>query len=367
MLTQLPRFINKHQPSDKPAGPANSFSDSVKQAYINNRADYNTFKTVAKLSNDEEHRKKPITLEQRLRNSQHILRQAYLHMHNTMVSISHGEAIPMDTLYTLVRKILKHLERHSDSILYLSRNKQKAEYTYMRSVSFCILLLDFTRALGFSEKDLLHIGVGALLHDAGKMWVPQHILNKSGKLSQQEFRKIRAHIKFSELILYNNHITNPLSQQVSLQHHERNDGSGYPYGLKQGEISAVGQIAAIVDVYDAITSNRCYKQQLEPAQALKYLLKNSGDQFNGEMVQRFVQHLGVYPIGSTVKLNNNIIGIVIEKGRDLLKPIIKVVYDETTHRLIPPSRISLGDINDLYITQTLSAAQLRFNPLRFIS
>lgn len=367
MLTQLPRYISTSKNNSTDTNRTPEFSQSVKQAYVHNQNEYKTFKSVADQCNDSERKKKLIPFGQKILNSQHILRRSYQTMHNTMVSIAQGNDVPVDNLQSLIFKLLEHLERHSDSVLYLSRQKRKTEYTYMRSVSFCVVLLDFVRKLGFSERDMLNIGIGALLHDAGKMWISKKILNKPGKLSREEFQEIKEHIKFSEMILNNNHITNPLSQQVSLQHHERLDGSGYPNGLKQEEISEIGQISAIVDVYDALTSVRCYQTPVEPSHALQYLMNHSGKKFNKEYVQRFVQHVGIYPIGSTVMLNNHIIGVVIERGRDLLNPIIKAVYDETTQRLIPPSKIVLEDAENLFITQTVPPSQLSFQPHRFIA
>lgn len=371
MLTQLPRYLpTAKQPNcveQEMVDPSpRGFDEGLRDAFVDNLEEFENLRVVANTSRDWERRHRPIAFEQRIINSQHLVRQAQLIMHNTLVAVAHGRSIPIDKLQSLVKKIINHIDRHADSLLYVARNKTKQEYTYMRSVSFCIVALDFCRTLGFSDKDLMHIGVGALLHDAGKMWISTSLLNKPGKLNSKEYGKIKQHIKYSYLIFYSNRITNPLAKNISLQHHERNDGSGYPRGLYQGNISLIGQLAAIVDVYDAATSTRCYKNALEPISVLRYLLKHSTDKFEKELVEKFIQHIGIFPTGTAVKLNNGLIGIVTEKSNELLKPVVKVVYDDVAKRLLPSNTVHLENIKGLQIDTPLLTHQLPFNPKRFV-
>ncbi|MDH5544174.1 MAG: HD domain-containing protein [Gammaproteobacteria bacterium] len=372
MITQLPRYVTRKKTASRGSTTSNStrsrFSQlpDLRDRLIDTHEDYSHYQRQAQKDRIIARKNKRASFEQRLKNARFLIRHAQQSMHNILVRISQGSDIPIDHLYVLVKKIIKHLDSNEDTLLLLCRDKRKDEYVFMRSVSFCIITLSFCRSLGYSESDLLHIGVGALLHDAGKMWIPNSLLNKSGRLTLGEFNKIQEHIKFSELILYRLHISSPLTRQIALQHHERTDGSGYPEGLDQNQISTLGKIAAITDVYDAITSDRCYRPASEPLNALQYLHNRGRDKFDRELVQRFIRHIGIYPYGSLVKLSNGIIGIVVGKGREELRPAIIAVYDDNTSRPIPESRIYLDEFPSLHIVDTLNQNQVPFNPQRYL-
>lgn len=371
MITQLPRYIDRKALSSAPLSDEKNVRSAKHQrilvdAFIDNHEEFENYRELTRRYHEQQRRQRKLTFEQRILNSQHLIRQAQHIMHNAFISASHGEELPLGKLKTLVKKILDHGEDHADSLFYLARKKTKQEYTFMRSVSFCVLLLDFARSLGFSERDLLHIGLGALLHDAGKMWVSGQVLNKPGKLNSNEYRQIREHIKFTDLIFYANHIRHPLSRDISLLHHERIDGSGYPEGKRLNDISLIGQLAGIIDVYDATTSTRVYREAIEPTEVLQHLLRLAGTRFETELVQKFIQHIGIYPTGSIVKLSNGLIGIVTEKAQDLLRPVVKAVYDDTTKHSIPASKIKLEKSPGIHILHTLTADKAPFNPSRYL-
>ena len=200
----------------------------------------------------------------------------------------------------------------------------------------CALLTSFARTLELPREIIHEIAVGALLHDVGKAQVPDEILNKPAKLTDAEFVKMKSHVVQSKIILMGTPGISPIAIDVAAQHHERYDGTGYPNKLKGEEISLYGQMGAIVDVYDAITSNRCYHKGMAPTDALRKLLEWSKFHFKPELVQSFIRSIGIYPSGSLVRLESGRLAIVQEQHADkLMQPTVKVMYHSKGHYLKP--------------------------------
>ena len=210
----------------------------------------------------------------------------------------------MEKVEPLVEKMVDSIFRHQDALIPLARLKTHDEYTFQHSVSVCALMVAFARGLKLSREVIKEIAIGALLHDVGKAKVPDDILNKPGKLTDGEFDKMKSHVVQSKIILHNTPGISEIALDVAAQHHERFDGTGYPNKLKGQEISFYGQMGAIVDVYDAITSNRVYHKGMAPTDALKKLLEWSKFHFNPELVQSFIRTIGIYPSGSLVRLES---------------------------------------------------------------
>jgi putative nucleotidyltransferase with HDIG domain len=242
-----------------------------------------------------------------------------------------------------VEKMVDSIFRQQDALIPLARLKTHDEYTFQHSVSVCALMVAFARGLKLSRDIIKEIAIGALLHDVGKAKVPDSILNKPAKLTDAEFTKMKSHVVQSIIILQNTPGISQIALDVAGQHHERFDGTGYPNKLKGDEISLYGQMGAIVDVYDAITSERVYHKGMPPTEALKKLLEWSKFHFNPEMVQTFIRTLGIYPSGSLVRLNSNRLGIVLEQHAEkMLQPRIKVFYHAEKHYYLPPEEIDLA-------------------------
>ena len=183
----------------------------------------------------------------------------------------------------------------------------------------------------------------------GKTLTQDEILNKPVKLTDEEFFIMRRHVVDSKLILEKTKGLSQIALDVAAQHHERYDGTGYPNGLKGGEISLYGQMSAIVDVYDAITANRCYHKGEEPSVVLKLLMKWSKTHFNPELVQKFIQSVGIYPAGSLVLLNNHHLAKVIEVDHNILKPTVEVFLDTKKRAYLAPEVIDLAKTEKLKI------------------
>lgn len=254
-----------------------------------------------------------------------------------------GQQIEMEKVEPLVESMVDSIFRHQDALIPLARLKTHDEYTFQHSVSVCALMVAFARGLKLSRDIIKEIAIGALLHDVGKAKVPDSILNKPAKLTDAEFGKMKSHVVQSIIILQNTPGISQIALDVAGQHHERFDGTGYPNRLKGNEISLYGQMGAIVDVYDAITSERVYHKGMPPTEALKKLLEWSKFHFDPGMVQTFIRTLGIYPSGSLVRLGNNRLGIVLEQNAEkMLQPIVKIFYHAEKQYYLPPEEIDLA-------------------------
>jgi putative nucleotidyltransferase with HDIG domain len=254
-----------------------------------------------------------------------------------------GKQVSMERTHDVVTAIADSILRDPGPLLALCRLKQKDEYTFQHCVSVSALLMVFARAAGYDEAAIREAGVGGLLHDIGKTRIPLDILNKPGALTPVEKQAMHTHVEVGTAILRQTPGVNPVALEIAAQHHERHDGSGYPKGLKAEEISRMGRMAAIVDVYDALTSDRIYHRALTPAEALKFLLERSGTHVDPELVQLLIKTLGIYPTGSLVMLESGRLGIVVEqKSGNLLYPRVRVVYDTRKASFVPPFDVDLA-------------------------
>ncbi|MBF0341507.1 MAG: HD-GYP domain-containing protein [Magnetococcales bacterium] len=253
-----------------------------------------------------------------------------------------GKQVTLSPVKDAVRNMADSMFRNPDALLSLSLIKQRDEYTFMHSVNVGVMLMSFCRMLGMEEEEIINVGIGGMLHDIGKMRTPEGILNKEGKLSDEEFAIMKRHVTYSRKILSETPGIAEVSMHVAAQHHERFDGSGYPMGLKGEEINRFGQMAAIVDVYDAITSDRCYHKGNPPHLALKRMLEWSRYHFSAELYQKFVQCVGIYPMGTLVRLENGLLGVVSRPNHDsLLHPLVVVVINGKTGQRVQPREVDL--------------------------
>jgi putative nucleotidyltransferase with HDIG domain len=254
-----------------------------------------------------------------------------------------GQQIEMEKLEPLVESMVASIFRSPDALLPLARLKDHDHYTFQHSVSVCALMIAFARGLKLDRAIIKEIAMGALLHDVGKAKVPDEILNKPAKLTEAEFAKMKSHVVQSIIILQHTPGITQVMLDVAGQHHERHDGSGYPNGLKGNEISLYGKMGAIVDVYDALTSERVYKKGMPPTEALGKLLEWSSHHFDPEMVRLYIKSIGIYPTGSLVRLESGRLAIVLEQHVDrLLQPHVLVVYNSKGQHYLKPEHLDLA-------------------------
>ena len=254
-----------------------------------------------------------------------------------------GNSLDTDTARELVGEMADNISRSPNAMLWLTHMKKRDEYTSIHCMNVCILALTFGRTMGLERKQLDMLGLGALLHDIGKMHVPLEILNKPGRLTDEEFDIVKSHSMSGYNLLRQKQDMPGEVLDIVRSHHERINGRGYPDGLTADFIGLLVQITSIVDVYDAITSDRCYHDGIAPHDALKNMFDWAGDNFDADLVEKFIRCLGIYPIGSMVELNTGHIGIVVsasEKAR--LRPIILVVINRNGERYDIPRLLNLA-------------------------
>lgn len=254
-----------------------------------------------------------------------------------------GEGVDVNVTTALADNIVGSVLRNQDALLCLGRIRNKDSYLMEHSINLSVLMTAFGKIVGLPEHELQESAVGALLHDIGKIYTPDDILYKPARLDKNEFEIIKEHVVRSKELLENTPGIAQLSITVAAQHHERFDGSGYPCGLKGCQISYHGRMVAIVDVYDAITADRVYHKGIPPTQALKKLLEWSNSHFDLNLVHDFIRCIGVYPVGTVVRLKSKKLAIVTEQHeKDQRTPKVKIVFDERLPGFTKPKDVDLS-------------------------
>ena len=253
-----------------------------------------------------------------------------------------GKAIEADAAMPLVEEISNSILRNPGALISLARLKTADDYTYMHSVAVCALMIALARQLGLSDDETKDAGMAGLLHDLGKALIPTVILNKPGKLTEEEFAIVKTHPEKGHELLLTASGVSEVTKDVCLHHHEKIDGSGYPKRLNAETMSRFAKMGAVCDVYDAITSNRPYKAGWDPAESIKRMAEWTGH-FDPTIFQAFVKSLGIYPTGSFVRLASGRLGVVIEQGeKSLLTPKVRVFYSSKAQAYIKPETVDLA-------------------------
>lgn len=226
----------------------------------------------------------------------------------------------------VVDEISASVARNRSALVSVARLKSKDEYTYMHSVAVCALMVNLARQLDLDAATTREAGIAGLLHDIGKMAIPDAVLNKPGRLSDAEFALIRTHPERGHALLAGAAALPEAARDVCLHHHEKVDGTGYPDRLAGEGIGLLARMGAICDVYDAVSSNRPYKKAWTAAEALSAMFATTGH-FDGALMAAFVRSVGVYPVGTLVRLNSGRLGVVIEQNdEDLTKPVVRTFF-----------------------------------------
>ncbi|MDR0354257.1 MAG: HD-GYP domain-containing protein [Deltaproteobacteria bacterium] len=243
-----------------------------------------------------------------------------------------------------VDELVESVTRNRDALTALIKLRHFDDYTYTHSLNVSVLSISAGKTLGLTNDELRILGLGTMFHDLGKIRIPDNILNKPGKLTDDEFAVMRNHAAMSAEILTEQNLN--VSRQVievARSHHERIDGSGYPDQLQGEQIPPLATICGLSDVYDALTSDRVYHKGMLPHDALKFIYTLRGTHFQPDWVDRFVQSVGIYPPGSVVELNTGHRAVVMEIAhRSLLTPLIKVVSDPNGQLYNRPKLVDLS-------------------------
>ncbi|MBH0188901.1 MAG: HD-GYP domain-containing protein [Nitrospira sp.] len=263
---------------------------------------------------------------------------------DAMHDVRLGRALNMDSVNHVVSDMTDSVLRNADALTSLSRLKQFDEYTFYHSVNTSLLAMSLGRDLGFDRSKLHQIGVGTLLHDIGKTKIPLEILNKPGRFEPDEMEVMKQHALRGVEVLSSTTGLDDTYVRPALEHHERVDGTGYPHRRVRDELSQFGLIAAIVDIYDAITSDRCYHKGRTSHEALQFLYRISLEgHLDASLVERFIQVVGVYPVGSVIELDSGETAIVqkINHGA-LLEPVVLIVKSAGNTVRSSPEEVDLS-------------------------
>jgi HD-GYP domain-containing protein (c-di-GMP phosphodiesterase class II) len=253
-----------------------------------------------------------------------------------------GGVLDVKEVKDSVTRLTDSVVRNPDALLLVTRLREKSHQAHARALQVSIYMLVFARFLELEREELELLGLLGLLQDVGKTRLPASILEKQGPLTPEESELAKKHVEYSAEILRETPAIPSRLPPLALLHHERQDGTGYPKGLKGDEIGLYGSMAAIADTFDALTAVRPYAEPLSPSNALSYLYKERGAGFHAELVEQFIQCVGVFPVGSVVELNSGETGIVITQNLvRRLKPRVMVVLDGQGHPMRPHKILDL--------------------------
>lgn len=245
--------------------------------------------------------------------------------------------------FKIIEDLIDYVIEMRDVNKYIYNIQSYDDYTYSHSIDTGIMATFLGEEVsGFNESELKDLGIGAILHDIGKTRVPISIISKKGSLNSEEYDEIKKHPIYGKKILEKNFFISDNVIKVVTEHHERVDGTGYPYGLQGINISKFGKIISVCDVYDSIMSNRCYREKFAPNDAYELILSGSGTIFDTKIVEGFKNTFSVYPLGSCVRLSNGIEGYVVKQNQGFPdKPVIRILYDTDTKNPIQFYEIDL--------------------------
>ncbi|WP_018692746.1 HD-GYP domain-containing protein [Algicola sagamiensis] len=284
-----------------------------------------------------------IPIKKELIRAEDIYREAKVLQRKALSCLKSDLPIDVGSFIDIGGNMVNSVFRNHDALSFMTRIRSKDEYLLEHSINVAILMAIFGKFLEMDKQTILSITIGALLHDIGKIKVPDEILNKPGKLTEEEFCEMKMHVVHGRNALLE-HDVDELTLEVAAFHHEKLDGTGYPHALDADELSIYARMIAICDVYDALTGDRCYKDGMPPVAALKILRKDSGPHFDTDLVNKFINCMGVHPVGSLVKLKSDKIGLVMESNKaEPLRPIVKTFYSTKFYRYTEIRDINLAD------------------------
>ena len=258
------------------------------------------------------------------------------------IVVEDEQLVELKQTLSVVEDLVQYIIEMGDVNKSIYDIKTYDNYTYVHSLDTCIMASFLGLSSGFKEQEIKELGIGAVLHDVGKTKVPITILNKQGRLTEEEFNEIKKHTIYGGEILRKNYSISSDIIDIVEQHHERIDGRGYPYGLEDTSISKFAKIVCICDVFDAISNDRCYRKKFNPNDAYELILAGSGACFDENLVMKFKDTFAIYPLGSCVRLSSGEEGYVVRQNKGFPdRPIIRVLYDSKTKAPIPFYEIDL--------------------------
>ena len=295
---------------------------------------------------------RPATLHEEMHRAARIIDKAGVAVQAMFADARMGRIIEARDALPLVEAISGSVDRHPSALVSLARLKTKDRYTFLHSVAVCALMVSLGRQLGLSDDEVRDAGLAGLLHDIGKIAIPPEVLNKPGALTADEFRHVVAHPQAGYDVLVGDASISEIALDVCLHHHERMDGTGYPHKLAGEGISLFARMGAICDVYDAVTSDRPYKKAWEAAYAVQRMVEWRGNHFDPGVFNAFVKSVGIYPVGSLVRLRSGRLAVVMQHAPGaLLTPTVKVFFSISSGTRIAPEVIDLAQTGDQIVSR----------------
>jgi HD-GYP domain-containing protein (c-di-GMP phosphodiesterase class II) len=279
-----------------------------------------------------------------------------------------GKKLNISETKNLTKSVVNSVIKNPNTMIWLSRLKDKGDYTYNHSLRSSILATVFGRYLGLNEKDLLSLATGVLLSDIGKTKIKRNLLNKSEELTKSEMILVKSHVELGVEMLASQENIEHDTLVIVETHHERFNGSGYPYALIGAEIPFFGQIAGLVDVFDAITNKKSYGQHMTPAQAMDWLYSQRDKLFSAQLIDDFVQAIGLYPAGTIVELTDESIGLVVSHNPEKrLRPEVLIIKDknkivQSNSTIDLSKRAFLSKVDRPMVKKALLAEELNLTP-----
>lgn len=320
-----------------------------------------------------EHKKalpRQVSLGEERRRAGRLIQEAGNSVSDLMQAARAGRDVDAARLEPVVGKMIESVMRNPDALVPLARLKQADAYATGHAVATAALIIALGRQQGVPQPELEKMALGTLLKDIGQSALDARLITKPGMLSKAEYSVVQSHVEEGLSVLEATSRLSETSVAVVLEHHERYNGCGYPYRMAGDEISAAGRMAAIVDAYDAMTSDRPYRPAISPSLVLRHLYDQGGTQFDPGLVAAFVRTVGIYPVGTLVMLESGHLAVVMAEHHDnLLSPVVQVIYHAERRQYVAPLEVDLArKIGNHYgqIVRVEDYARWGLSPLRWL-
>ncbi len=318
-------------------------------------------------------KKRKAPFQKEIRRANEVFETAQTTIANIMGTLRDGGELDILAVKRTVAPMIKSVLRNSDAMACMVSMQKKDDYTYNHALATAVWALVFGKHLGLDHVDLKSLATGALLLDVGKTMIPTELLQKTGGLDVDEFEEIKRHVEYGLQILNDTKNVDPIVETIVRTHHERHDGSGYPRGLAGNKIPVFGRITGIIDTFDAMTSVRSYSAAVSTYDVMRHLLNNANILFQAEIVERFIQVVGMFPTGTLVELNTGEVAIVMQQNPvRRLRPKIMLILDEKKKMREEYPIIDLRDLPEaddhpdaVWIDRGLEVGSFDIDPARY--
>ncbi|MBE7415201.1 MAG: HD-GYP domain-containing protein [Deltaproteobacteria bacterium] len=311
--------------------------------------------------------RKTVEFEEEIYKAVSLKDEAVGHVMEFMTDIRAGRSVDAEAFGLTVVGMIDSIFRNPEALTCLAWLRDNDDCTFQHSLNTCILSIAVGRGLGFSREKLLDLGMAAVLHDVGKLLLPEGLLKKPGRFTEAEFAEMQRHSRLGADLLTRTEGIKQSAVVAALQHHERVDGKGYPEGLSGTRIHEFGRIVCIADSYNAMTSGRPYRKSFGPHEALQLMTFEKNSVYDAGLLQSLIRCIGIYPVGSAVELNSGEVAIVRSINRNnLLKPDVLVVLNKNGQSLAPPVEAALSERKDLCIKGSANPGKYGIDTNRLI-